>query len=313
VRFRNKLRFDASPSQYLLAILGPVKVLSHKRRLLFEQLSTRQVLASVSGIVFEDTNFSWRPDASEIRLQSRVVFVDNNNNAQPDDNERLQLTDAFGQFEFADLTGDQAIIRLFQGSTSAPVPYFPLTPNVDAALIAITGGTGIASFADAVAITIAGSMVERSDVGSGETTATTIPASIRAAELLPDGRILVLASENQANHAFIIDSAGAVSTLALQTPLPVNGWADVAIDASGKGVLVEQSTQATLLRSVSIGASVTVTSSTVTVGTGTRVTGGGAMTTVVSTPTDDGLLLRRWSNATGTEITSGGDEVLAGQ
>ena len=294
-------------------MFGPAKVLSQKRHLLFEQLSTRQVLASVSGIVFEDTNLSWRPDASEPRLQSRVVYVDDNNNSQLDSNERVQLTNAFGQFEFADLAGDQAIIRLFQGSASAPTPYFPLVPNVDAALIAITGGTGIARFAGDVAITIAGSKVERSDVGSGETSSTTIPASVRAAELLPDGRTLVLASQNQANQAFIIDSVGAVSPLALQTPIPVNGWADVAIDASGKGVLVEKSTQATLLRSISIGASVTVTNSTVTVGAGTRVTSGGAVTTVISTPTDDGLLLRLWSNATGTEITSGGVEVLAGQ
>jgi len=313
VRFRNKLRLISSTNENLLAVIWSARTLSRKRRLLFEQLSTRQVLAEISGIVFEDTDGSWRPDAGEARLQSRVVFVDVNNNSQLDDNDPLQFTDAVGRFEFTDLTGDQAIVRLFQGSGSAAVPFFPVTPNVEAALIAITGGTGISSFADDVSITIAGANVERSDLSSGQTKSIAIPANVRAAEPLPDGRILVLASQNQANHSFVIDSAGAVSPLALQVPAPANGWADVAIDASGKGVLVEQSAQATLLRSISIGPLVTVTNSTVSVGAGTRVVSGGATMTVVSTPTDDGLLLRLWSNATGTEITTGGVKVLAGQ
>ncbi len=313
MRFGNHPRNTPSTKPRLLAILGHSKALSGKRRLLFEQLSQRQVLANVAGVVFEDTNLSWRPDTSEPRLQSRIVFVDSNNNSQLDDSEPVRSTDALGQFEFADLSGDEAIIRLFQGSASPLLPQFPVVPNFDAGVIAITGGTSIASLKNDIAITVAGSNVLRSNISTGSTASFAIPGPVRATELLPDGQILALASDNQSHHSFIIDSSGVVAPLSLQTPSPASGWADIAIDGSGNGLLVEQSSNATFLRSVSIGTSIVVASSTVSVGAGTHVIGGGAVTTVVSTPTNDGLLLRLWSNATATEIGSGGVEILAGQ
>lgn len=292
---------------------------SAKRRLLIEHLSARRVLASVSGLVFEDLDQSWRHESTESGLASRVVFIDNNDNGELDENESFALTNIDGRFQFEGLVGDESIIRLFNGSATAPLPRFPVTPSVDA-LIELEQGNAIARFQDNLVVAIAGDKLLRSDLGSSSIVSTTFPASIRAAESLPDGRLLVLASDTAGNHAFTLDSSGTISPIALEAVGPTavgtfQGWADVAIDASGNGVLVEQSNGETLLRAITIGESIAVGATSVSVAAGTRVTSGGDVTSVISVPTDDGMRLRLWSNATGTEIGTGveivgGSEVL---
>lgn len=287
---------------------------SAKRRLLIEHLSARRVLASVSGLVFEDLDQSWRHESTENGLASRVVFIDTNDNGELDENESFALTNIDGRFQFDGLVGDESIIRLFNGSATAPLPRFPVTPSVDA-LIELEQGNAIARFQDNLVVAIAGAKLLRSDLASSSIVLTTFPASIRAAESLPDGRLLVLASDAAGNHAFTLDSSGTISPLALEALGPPSsgsfqGWADVAIDASGNGVLVEQSDGETLLRAITIGESITVGATSISVAAGTRVTSGGDVTSVISVPTDDGMRLRLWSNATGTEIGTGDVEIV---
>lgn len=283
-----------------------------KRRMLVEQLCDRRVLADIAGMVFEDANASWRYEAGESTLGSRVVFLDSNDNGEIDEGETVQLTDAAGRFDFEVISGDETIVRLFNGSPSDTLPIFPIAPTPDDPGVLFSGGTSIASLVDGQLIALAGNAAIRADLATGTAESVMVPGLIRSAQPLPNGRILVLASDDAGNEAFTIDAAGSVTPLVLQASDPTAVWSDVAIDASGNGVLVEQSDEDTLLRAIAVGDSIAVGSSTLTVGEGTRVISGGELTTVISTPTDDGLRLRLWSNATGTEIGSGGVEIAGG-
>ncbi len=284
-----------------------------KRLLLIEQLSQRQVLADVSGIVFEDINSSLRPDASEARLLSRVVYLDSNDNSKFDADESFRITDSLGRFDFQDLSGDESIIRLFSGATQPTLPLFPLSPSTSASPLAVPGAKEVVAFENNQVLTLAGPSVARTNLISGTTSQIQLPGTSRAAQQLADGRILVLASDQSGNHSFTISTAGTVTPITLQSPSPADGWADFAIDTSGNGVLVEKSSGSTLLRALAVNQTVNVGNTTTTVGSGTRVVGGGDLMTVISTPTDDGLQLRLWSNATGTEIGSGGVTVVGGK
>jgi hypothetical protein len=271
------------------------------------------VLADVAGVVFEDANLSWRPDAGDTLLPSRIVYLDANDNGRLDENETLALTDDGGRFELQDLTGDESIIRLFNGSSSSTATTFPIVANVGGGEISIPDAIAITSFREEQAVVLANNSLSRVDVSARETVSVALPFAARAAEFLPDGRILILGSDENDNHAFTVDADGTVTSLTLQTPNPTDGWADVAIDASGNGFLVEQAEEETLLRAIAVGDSIVVGSTSTSVGAGTKVYGGGELTTILSTPTDDGLRLRLWSNATGTEIGNGGVEIPGGQ
>jgi hypothetical protein len=284
-----------------------------KRRLLIEQLCQRQVMANVAGVVFEDANLSLRPDAGDTLLPSRIVYLDANNNGQLDENETLALTDDSGRFELQDLTGDESIIRLFNGSSSSSATTFPIIADVGGGEISVTDAIAITSFREEQAVVLATNSISKVDFTSREAVSVALPFAARAAEVLPDGRILVLGSDDNDNQAFTVDTDGTVTGLNLQSPSPIGGWADVAIDASGNGVLVEQADDETILRAIAVGDSIVVGSTSTSVGAGTKVFGGGELTTIISTPTDDGIRLRLWSNATGTEIGNGGVEIPGGQ
>jgi len=281
--------------------------------MLIEHLGERRLLASVSGIVFQDPNSSWRQDVGESPVASRIVFSDGNDNGTIDDGEAYQLTDATGRFALDILGTDATIVRLFSGSEAAGSTNFPIAPLVEPVGLDFTGGDSIVNVTGAEVIAIAGTSLIRGNLASGQTTSSMIPGVIRDAQRLPDGQILVLATDTTGNQSFRVDAAGIVSPVVLQASGAATVWADAAIDASGNGVVVEQSDSSTLLRAIAVGSSIVVGTTTTSVGAGTRVTGGGSLSTVISTPTDNGISLRLWSNATGTEITEVATEVVGGR
>lgn len=90
--------------------------LRRRRRLIFESLGQRRVLAVITGSVFHDVDGSMRQDASEVSLDSRLAYIDANENATLDSGESFALTDADGQFRFEDLEPGSYAVRLFNGS-----------------------------------------------------------------------------------------------------------------------------------------------------------------------------------------------------
>ncbi|WP_235908882.1 cadherin-like domain-containing protein [Roseiconus nitratireducens] len=78
-------------------------------------MAQRRVLAVITGAVFHDLDGSLRQEAGEVRLPSRLAYIDANQNGTPDSDEPFSLTDADGQFHFDGLSEGIYPIRLFDG------------------------------------------------------------------------------------------------------------------------------------------------------------------------------------------------------
>ncbi|QDV45543.1 Dockerin type I repeat protein [Stieleria neptunia] len=87
-----------------------------RRRLIFECLGQRRLLAVISGSVYHDLDGSMRPDPSEVRLDSRLAYIDSNENASLDPGETFAIGDDQGEFRFEDLPAGTYPVRLFDGS-----------------------------------------------------------------------------------------------------------------------------------------------------------------------------------------------------
>ncbi|WP_149499931.1 Ig-like domain-containing protein [Roseiconus lacunae] len=96
---------------------GAVKRDGVRRRLVFETLGQRRVLAVISGAVFHDLDGSMRPDPAEQRLDSRLAYIDSNDNASLDPGEAFQVADANGEFQFDGVPTGIHPVRLFEGSS----------------------------------------------------------------------------------------------------------------------------------------------------------------------------------------------------
>jgi len=290
-----------------------------KRRLLVETLCDRRVLAGLQGVVIDDVDQSWRLEAGETALAQRLVFIDENNNGLPDDGERYVLTDAAGGFAFDELGGDEQIVRLLTRATSQD-QHFPFAVDslVDNRSIDLTqsdlfkSASGLELFGRQTAILRSDAGLIQLDLETIESTDVNLLARPTGGAMLPDGRLLVLANDSLGNFAFTLlgDSVEPVDLLNTTSSEPdvlesFAGWASVAVDASGDGVLVAQSSDNSpvALRRVQVRDDITSSATSVMVAVGTTAIGGGTSTTVIAEPTQQGLALRLWSNATATMIS----------
>jgi len=290
-----------------------------KRRLLVETLCDRRVLAALHGVVFHDIDQSWRMETGEVGLAQRLVFIDENNSGLPDDGERYFLTDAEGGFAFDELGGDEQIVRLLSRAPSQ-VQHFPIAVDslVDNRLIDLTTSdlfetaSGLQLFGGSTAILRADTGLMHVDLGAVDSTDIVLNSRPTGTAMLPDGRLLVLANDLQGNFAFTLlgENLQPVdllnSTAGDADPLqPFAGWASVAVDAAGDGVLVPASpdNSPVELRRLNTGEELTASSTSVMVAAGTDAIGGGTTTTLIAQPTDGGLALSLWSNSTATLIT----------
>lgn len=306
-----KLRNKTGPASYDRTAI--------KRRLLVETLCDRRVLAALHGVVIDDVDQSWRMEAGETALAQRLVFIDENNNGLPDDGERYVLTDADGSFAFEELGGDEQIVRLLARATSQD-QHFPFAVDslVGKPVIDLTQSdlfdtaSGLELFGGATAILRSDTGLIHVDLNAIEPTDVDLKSRPAGVAMLPDGRLLVLADDAQGNFAFILlgDSVEPVDLLKVASGEsdvlePFAGWASVAVDASGDGVLVPQSLDDSTveLRQLIVGDEITSSATSVLVAAGTTAIGGGTSTTVIAEPTQQGLALRLWSNSTATMIS----------
>ena len=89
---------------------------TRRRRLIFENLGQRRVLAVITGSIFHDVDQSMRRDPAEAGLESRLAFIDSNDNATLDAGEPFAIADSDGEFRFDDLAPGTYPVRLFDGS-----------------------------------------------------------------------------------------------------------------------------------------------------------------------------------------------------
>jgi len=80
-----------------------IQRLRRQRRLVFESLEDRRVLASISGQVVFDFDGDAIMESHEPGLPGWQIYIDGNNNEQYDDGELAAVTDANGEYELTDL------------------------------------------------------------------------------------------------------------------------------------------------------------------------------------------------------------------
>jgi hypothetical protein len=290
-----------------------------KRRLLVETLCDRRVLAALHGVVFDDIDQTWRQEASETALAQRLVFVDENNSGLPDDGEAYALTDSEGGFVFDELGGDEQIVRLLT-RTPSQVQHFPVAADslIENVAIDLTASdlfktaSNLQLYGDSTAVLRSGTGLIHLDLDAVNSTDIQLGSRPSDGLLLPDGRLLVLADDLQGNFAFtiledVITPIDLLSNASGETDVleSMVGWASVAVDASGDGVLVPRSPDDSPveLRQLTVGDDITSSATAVMVAPGTTAVGGGLTTTLIAQPTDGGLALSLWSNSTATLIS----------
>lgn len=95
------------------------------RAFLAEQLEDRRMLASLTGVSFNDANGDGVRNATEDVRSSVTVFLDQNNNGQLDGGEASTETDLNGQYTFANLnTGEYVVRQVVPEDTVTTTPLY---------------------------------------------------------------------------------------------------------------------------------------------------------------------------------------------
>lgn len=285
-----------------------------RRRLALERLTNRRVLAAITGTVFADIDQSYRQEAGEESLASRLVYLDVNQNAAIDTGEPFSLTDDSGVFEFTGLPDGEYHVRLFDGSTTQ-TQVTPVDATRNGAAIMVADGTDIATDDAQVAVLNANSLT----IGSYETglfDSLLISDSPLAMEQLPSGDYLIVGGDASGDTAWLADPvAKTLEPLALSDNGNPVAWTDVVVDSNGHGLLLERTDDATLVRSLDasdVDAGIVVVDNGVMFPNDASVhaseTGNRSVVAWAGQWTDEsgthsGLQLSLWSNASGSLIS----------
>ena len=230
---------------------GPVR---RCRRLLVERLTERRVLAAITGEVFEDVNLSLRRDASEPALESRVLYLDANQNAALDDGETVALTDSSGQFMFSNLSEGTYLVRLFDG-TSTQQQTFPIEAQIQGPGLTVAGGSDILPLGQSVAV-VAGDSIHVGNTDIGQSGDVRVADQLTDVVTMPDGTLLAIGNELGEQGVWLINPASRVarqtSFLAGDQPADDGGaeWSRIVIDQSGRGFLLGIDSSGGVLRSI---------------------------------------------------------------
>ncbi|MEM1067897.1 MAG: hypothetical protein AAGI63_03300, partial [Planctomycetota bacterium] len=206
---------------------------ARRRRLLIERLGQRRVLASLTGSVFEDLNFSSEREVGEPVAPRRLVYIDANDNASLDPDERYALADFDGEFEFTDLADGQYIVRLFNG-TDSQTQTTPLSASVQGSTVTVDNVTQVIAGDDLLGLTDQSVVVGDSATGQSELLA--VGNELEKMQSLPDGRLLVVGSDTNGPTAWLVDpETESVTAIGVDGNVQT-AWSELAIDGSGRGV-----------------------------------------------------------------------------
>lgn len=280
--------------------------LAVRRRLLVERLGDRRVLAAITGAVFEDLNFSLQREAGEAHAPARLVYIDANRNERLDSGESLAMSESNGSFRFEGLADGNYLLRLFNG-TASQVQTMPVEASVDGSVLSVQEAIQFQAYGGGY-VAITPQSIVRGDLERGETQVTNLGGQLAKMQQLPDGRLLLVGSDDAGAASWVVDPfVPAPSTVELDAPGLAASWADVALDASGRGLLLEASDAPFALRAVEASASggeIEVTTTSTIVPADTQVlTSDSGNRSVLAWGGDDGLQVSLWSNVTASLIS----------
>ena len=205
-----------------------------RRRLLLEHLSSRRVLAAITGVVFDDSNGSLRQEASEVSLEQRLIYIDANQNAQLDTGEAYAIGDDDGSFSFEDLPDGDYDLRLYDGSTSQS-QTFPVDVVFSGATVSAPGLTGAFTTSTNLFGVTANTVIV-GDLATGEFESINLSAPLASVQQLPSGSLLAVGGAGDAAAAWLIDPlTQAVIEVDLSSGTNAAAWRDLGIDPTGHG------------------------------------------------------------------------------
>ncbi len=274
---------------------------AQRRRLVIERLGQRRVLATITGTVFVDLDHSFQFESAESAAVERLIYIDSNQNAQLDANEPYSLSRGDGSFALPGLDDGTYLVRLFNG-TAAQRQTVPFEATIEREVIDVADAfqlevVGDTAFALTTSSLIIGNLV------SGSSQTLVIADQLTRMQLLPNGNVLVIGTDAGGDTAWVVDpDAATVAPVELTGTDPELLWSDVAIDASGGGVLLAQ-TSGVVYSVNSTLAPIQVTATAETVPAGSQVlTSSTGVLTVLATPEVGGMQLRLWSNQTNSYV-----------
>jgi hypothetical protein len=283
----------------------------HRRRLLLEHLGDRRVLAAITGAVFEDLNHSFQLDAGDSDASHRLVYIDSNQNTRIDAGEPYALADATGNYTFDDVADGTYDLRLYNG-TDTQFQTFPVLATLDSPVSEVTGGSQlVANGRTPIALT--SQAVVLGDLDTGVTSEIAVGGQLTKLQTLPNGDLLVIGDGADDETAWQIDAATGTSTpINLGQSDTPTLWADLAIDATGKGVLLEPTTSVetgeSLLAIRELDASdsdvISISEVLHTVPSNTDVIAADGNRSVFAWSGTEGTQLSLWSNSTASFISS---------
>ncbi|KAA1261697.1 hypothetical protein LF1_42520 [Rubripirellula obstinata] len=292
-----------------------------QRRLRVEKLTDRRVLAAITGTVFDDANHSLSRDDGELGAESRLVYIDANDNAALDVGEKIALANDSGEFEFTGLDDGTYQIRLFNG-TNSQVQTVPVGTDGLGPISEVADAAGLIASESALHL-IAGDSIVTIDSGAigSDGTITRVADSIDKTQRLPNGSLLVIGSDLSGDTAWVFDPAdGSVSPTDLSgaevPPTQATSWAELAIDGNGRGVVLQQAQAGEIsveVRGIDAsddsgigddsGIVVSMTSTFVPADTTVLASATGSRS-VFAWPATEGLELSLWSNTTESFIST---------
>ena len=278
-----------------------------RRRLRLERLDERRVLAAVTGAVFEDANLSLHRELGELFAPRRLVFIDANQNDRLDAGDPVAITDLEGKFRFEDVRSGTHLVRLFNGSASQ-TQTVPIAADSGGEVVAVEDALQFATRgSQAIAVT-SGSIVIGS-LRDGTRESIELGNQIVGMQTLPDGRVLVIGNDWAGPTSWLIDPlTGSAETFELDGVDGQTPWSDLAVDQSGRGVLIEQSQGAAAIRAIDAsspeGSIEVVTTSTEVPADTQAITSDSGVRSVLAWADEDGLQLSLWSNVTASMIDS---------
>ncbi len=284
---------------------------SHRRRLLVEHLGDRRVLAAITGAIFEDLNHSFHLDAGDVEAPHRLVYIDANQNTRIDAGEPYALADDAGNYRFDNVPDGVHELRLYNG-TDTQFQTMPVSAMLEGPLSSVTAGTQLASNGR-TPLALTNQSVVVGDLDTGATSEITFGVQLTKLQFLPDGDLLVVGTGANGETAWQVDAEAGTSTAVnlAETDIPTS-WTDIAIDPSGRGVLLEPTISSETGESVlaireldaSNAEAISVSEVLQTVPADAEVITSDGTRTVFAWSDTGGTQLSLWSNATASFISS---------